>query len=143
VLNRHETSRFCTVVLARLRRRADNGSWELTVSCGGHPLPLLARGSADPEPVGRPGSLLGVLDEVELHDVTVALGSGDEVLMMTDGVTEARRGTEWFGDSGVRSAMAAHAGSAESVADGVLADVLEFQRGQARDDIALVVLRVP
>lgn len=141
VLLRHESDRFCTVVILRLHET--NGVWTGTVSCGGHPLPLLTRAGGTPEPWGDPGSLVGVLEEPTFLDALVTLGPGDTVVAFTDGVTEGRRGEEFFGDDGLREAVVNHAGSANSLAAGVLADVLAFQSGNARDDIAVVVVGVP
>lgn len=141
VLLRHESDRFCTVVIVRLHE--DNGVWTGTVSCGGHPMPLLTRAGGEPELWGEPGSLVGVLEDPTFHDTKITLGPGDTVVAFTDGVTEGRRGAEFFGDGGLRQAIATHAGSPTSLADGILGDVLAFQSGNARDDIAVVVVGVP
>src|ERR1700687_1886443 len=103
VLLRYDTDRFCTVALLRLLHAG--GEWICTVSSGGHPLPLLRRGRAEPTPMGQPGSLLGVLDTAELHETEVTLRPGDAVVIYTDGVTEARRDNEFFGDARLRGAF--------------------------------------
>jgi phosphoserine phosphatase RsbU/P len=141
VLLRHDTDRFCTVALLRLLHAG--AEWICTVSSGGHPLPLLGRGRADPTPMGQPGSLLGVLDTAELHETEVRLRPGDAVVIYTDGVTEARRDSEFFGDARLRGAVAAYTESASSLTEGILGDVLQFQSGEPRDDIAVVAVRVP
>ena len=64
-------------------------------------------------------------------------------MLYTDGVTEGRRGSEYFEDGGLRAAILANRGSAASLADGILADVLAFQGDNPRDDIAVVAVRVP
>jgi sigma-B regulation protein RsbU (phosphoserine phosphatase) len=84
-----------------------------------------------------------VFDDVLIADVPVVLGPGDSLVLYTDGVTEARRGDDFFGEARLRAAIERHAGSATSVTEGVLREVLEFQAGDARDDIAIVTLRVP
>ena len=63
--------------------------------------------------------------------------------MYTDGVTEARAGAEFFGEDRFEAALSRHAASATSLTHGVLTEVLDFQSGVARDDIALVAVRVP
>jgi sigma-B regulation protein RsbU (phosphoserine phosphatase) len=141
VLLHHQTDRFCTAVLARLRRTGQR--WVVTLSCGGHPLPVLARHGAAPEPLGRTGTLLGVLEDPELHDTAIELGPGDVLVLYTDGVTEGRRGRTFFGAAGLLDSIGRAGGSAAAVADGVLSDLLRFQQGDARDDIALVAVRVP
>ncbi len=133
--------RFATVVLVRLRRL--DGRWQATICCGGHPLPLLVRRNEAPREVGVPGSLVGVLDEPELADTDVPLGPGDALFCYTDGVTEGRRGREFFGETRLVAALGRGAPTASGLVDDVLESVLAFQAGDARDDIALVAIRVP
>jgi sigma-B regulation protein RsbU (phosphoserine phosphatase) len=141
VMLRHETDRFCTVALLRLRHR--DGRWTGTLACGGHPLPLLIRAGGEPVQLGEAGSLIGVLDQPVWQDIEVDLQPGDAIVAFTDGVTEGRRDKAFYGDDRLRASVSRHAGSAAALADGVLADVLDFQSGDARDDIAVVAVSVP
>ncbi len=141
VLLRHETDRFCTA--AFLRMRLENGTWRVTTSVGGHPLPLLARPGSAPAVLGRPGSLLGVLATPALYDPEVELQPGDVVVLYTDGVTEGRRGSEFYGEYRLQAVVADHMGSATALAEGLAEDVLRFQSGDPRDDVAVVTVRVP
>ena len=70
---------------------------QLTISCGGHPCLIVGRPTAV-QRVEASGTLLGVLPSPPLHDVTVELQPGSSLVLFTDGVTEARRGTEQFGE---------------------------------------------
>jgi sigma-B regulation protein RsbU (phosphoserine phosphatase) len=142
VLLHHDSDRFCTVAVLRLRHQADD-SWTGTLSCGGHPLPLLIPAAGEPTELGRSGSLIGVVEHPTLHDTHVELLAGDTIVLFTDGVTEGRRGKDFFGDARLRASAIRHAGSSTRLADGILADVLEFQSGDARDDIAVVTVTVP
>ena len=63
--------------------------------------------------------------------------------MNTDGVTEGRRGDEFFGEYRLTASVAAHSETAQELAEGVVGDVLAFQEQAPRDDIAVVALRVP
>jgi len=59
-------------------------------------------------------------------------------------VSEARQGSSFFGEAGIAEVAGASAGrSAQAVADTVVAAALAFQHGLARDDIAVVVVKVP
>jgi serine phosphatase RsbU (regulator of sigma subunit) len=72
------------------------------------------------------------------------LRPGDMVVLYTDGVSEARQEGSFFGEAGVAEVAGASAGrSAQAVADAVVAAALDFQHGPARDDIAVVVVKVP
>ena len=64
------------------------------------------------------------------------------MLLYTDGVTEGRRGREFFGEERLRRSVLAQRDS-PLPAEGILGEVLDFERGTARDDIAVVVVRVP
>jgi sigma-B regulation protein RsbU (phosphoserine phosphatase) len=140
VLLRHDPSRFVTALVAHLRPTGDG--WDVTLACGGHPLPLLADGRTV-HTVGRPGSLLGMLPTVNVADSTFHLGAGEALVLYTDGVEEARRDREFYGEERLSEVLAAarsESTSADHIASTVLDDVLGFQDGLARDDVALVVL---
>lgn len=141
VLAKHETDRFCTVALLRLGRA--HGAWQLRMSLGGHPHPLLVGEEQPPRQLGEPGSLVGVLSSPAFTESHLELAPGSMVLLYTDGVTEGRRGDELYGDWRLREVTHRHATSPHDLTEGVLADVLAFQGGRARDDIALVALGVP
>jgi sigma-B regulation protein RsbU (phosphoserine phosphatase) len=141
VLLHHETDRFCTVALLRLRAGPDG--WRATVGVAGHPLPLLCHEGGSPVVLGEPGTLLGLLTRTRFRDHEVVLGSGDTVVLYTDGVTEGRRGRDLFGEERLHAAIAAHAASAFALTHGLLDEVLRFQDGDPRDDIAVVAVRVP
>jgi phosphoserine phosphatase RsbU/P len=132
--------RFSTVVVVRLRR--DETGWTATLSSGGHPLPLLRPGEGGVRPVGTIGALIGVLPTITCHDTAVPLGPGDLLVTYTDGVTEGRRGAEFYGEDRLYRSVDELHGS-ERPAEGILEDVLGFQGGQPRDDIAVVAVRVP
>lgn len=141
VLLQHETDRFCSVLVVRLHR--EHGSWRATVAAGGHPLPLVSRQGGPGEPVGEPGSLIGIMQQPHFHDVRVMLDPGDALVVFTDGVTEARREREFFGDERLRAAVGTPAASAAGLAEGILDQVMGFQGSNPRDDIAVVTVRVP
>jgi PAS domain S-box-containing protein len=132
--------RFCTVIYGSLH--TDGGDALLTLTCAGHPLPLVIRASGQIETVGHPGTLLGVLPQVVLRDHTVRLEPGDAVVLFTDGITERRRDAELFGEAGLRAALAQHAGEpADRLAERIERAVLDFGEGGPRDDMALLVLK--
>jgi sigma-B regulation protein RsbU (phosphoserine phosphatase) len=91
-----------------------------------------------------PGTLLGIVARPTLHDTTVELHPGDAVLFFTDGVTEARRDAEFYDDERLlRTLTALRQEDADTIAERIGEEVVDFQGGLPRDDIALVVLRVP
>ena len=97
-----DPERFCTVVYGHVERHLPPpdgpGGVRLTLALGGHPPPLLRRRDRSVQPVGTPGTALGLVPGVEIHEVHLDLAPGDVLLAYTDGVTEARRGEEQFGE---------------------------------------------
>ena len=146
VLGREREDWSCTAVVGRFRWSGEGAGpacWRLTVACGGHPPPLLV-GPAGTRPVGRPGTLLGLLDAVTVTDVEKTLPPGASVVFFTDGVTEGRGPEGFFGDRRLAALLDRHRGAgADEVARAVVDEVVAFQEGLPRDDIALVVVGVP
>jgi serine phosphatase RsbU (regulator of sigma subunit) len=134
--------RFCTVVFGRVVPTP--GGLRISVSCGGHMPPLILRADGTVEPIGAPGYLIGVFPDVRLWEETAVLARGDTIVLYTDGVTEATRDRVQFGEDGLRDTLAASAGlSAMEIACKIENAALEYGGAQPRDDIALLVLRVP
>ncbi len=141
VIEQHETDKFCTLVAVRLRR-VDEG-WLTTVAVGGHPPPMLLRPGCEPRMVDARGPALGLLPEVAFSEQQVDLRSGDILLLYTDGVTEARSDGEYFGEEQFLAWAAAQRSQDPSVlVDSLLDEVLRFQAGDPRDDIAVVAVRL-
>ena len=103
VVRDHDTDRYCTVALVRLRRAG--AGWRASICSGGHPLPRLQRRNVV-SAVGEHGSLLGIFAEIHLTEVDVDLGEGDRLVLYTDGVTEARRGDVELGLAGLDGVIA-------------------------------------
>ncbi|WP_323792694.1 PP2C family protein-serine/threonine phosphatase [Nocardioides sp.] len=138
----HDGDRFCTVVIARLRRRGRG--WDAEVSVGGHPAPLLLSGDDRARQLDAFGPVVGVIDAVDYHDHVVHLGPGDALVLYTDGVTEASGPEGFFGERRLLEVVDADVRTgADAVVDTVLSEVLAFQHGHARDDIAVLALAVP
>jgi serine phosphatase RsbU (regulator of sigma subunit) len=142
LLTEAQREQFLTVAYANLRVRED--STELAIASAGHPLPLLLRADGQLEPVGSPGTLLGVVSEIELHPVVVDLQEGDTLVFYTDGVTEARSDTgAMFGMEGLTSAVLACVGcDAAEVAERIESSLTDATMDRPRDDIAIVVVQV-
>ena len=138
VLLAEHVERFCTVALMRVR--TGDARCLVTLSVGGHPLPLL-RSNGITTSVGQPGTLLGVLAEPELSDVMIDLQQADTMVLFTDGVTEGRGHQGFYGDDRLAAQITQAPADSNAVADYLLADVLAFQDDVPSDDIAIVVLR--
>jgi sigma-B regulation protein RsbU (phosphoserine phosphatase) len=133
--------RFCTIAYARVV--PTSGGIRVSVCRGGHPAPLIVRATGEIEPLGTAGSLIGILPEVRLWEETAQLHRDDALVFYTDGVTEARRGRDQFGDERLHQTLAGCPGlSAAQIADSIETAVLDFGGAEPSDDIAILVLRV-
>jgi sigma-B regulation protein RsbU (phosphoserine phosphatase) len=134
--------RFCTMALATVEPA--EGSAEVLLSLGGHPRPMFVSDRGAVSEVGVPGSLLGVLDEPELHDVRLGLRPGEYLVMFSDGVTEARRGQDAFGEQRLVELLSRLAGAppAHMVQEVVHAVRAFSAQEEHRDDVAVLVLGV-
>jgi len=133
-----EAQRFLTALQLDLHRRP-RGGFTVTVACGGHPPPFVRRVDGTVERLGRPGTVLGVVEEPDLTDVKHVLRVGDVLVLVTDGVLEARDAHgEELGDDGLTRLLAGTPGDAELLA-GAVADLAAERRvGKKRDDFAVL-----
>ncbi|HEX5780396.1 MAG TPA: SpoIIE family protein phosphatase [Solirubrobacteraceae bacterium] len=133
------TGRFCTIACAHLDLA--RAPAQVTVACGGHPLPLLVRADRSSEEVGAPGTLLGMVPEPDLQDRTAELRRGDTLVLYTDGLTEAGAPERvWSPDELAAAAREAAGGPAAATVDG-LVDATIGGLPRVRDDVAVLALR--
>jgi serine phosphatase RsbU (regulator of sigma subunit)/transcriptional regulator with GAF, ATPase, and Fis domain len=130
--------RFCTVALAIFDPSDDEGA-RATISVGGHPLPHHVLRTGETSGVGRHGTLLGVAEKVDLHDDVVRLGSGECLVLFTDGIVGKRESTE--GSIALQSALRNGApSSASELRDRIERFIRDEVGGDQLDDVAVLVL---
>lgn len=137
--------KFCTVVYMRLETDTEEPGARVTIARGGHPAPVLLKSDGSARGIGDPGRALGVFDDPGLRQQEACLSPGDALVLYTDGVTEARSPDgAFFGEERLMSLLRACAGlDASTLAGRIESAVLDFQENCSRDDIAVLVLRVP
>ena len=138
-----DDGQFCTVACARLE--PVDGGCELGVARGGHPAPLVVRADGSVEVLAPPGRALGIFSDPGLEVQKVSLRPGDAVVFYTDGIVEARGPDgSFFGEERLRALLRSCAGlSAPTIAQRLRDVTLEYGEGNARDDLAVLVLRIP
>ena len=135
-LYRQGSGRFCTVAYAVL----DSTLGELLLSLGGHPPPLLSLPGGHVISLGTPGLLLGVFHDWHGTTDAIALNAGSSVLFYSDGVTEARSVSKFFGDERLKMALREGSGTiASEIVKKIETDVLTFADGLS-DDFALLAI---
>jgi serine phosphatase RsbU (regulator of sigma subunit) len=120
----------------------DTAARTLTYCNAGHNPPLLVRGSGEVERLDVGGSVLGRLFRDESYDeATVTLAAGDRVVLFTDGVSEARRAGEDFGDERLIDVVRSNRElGAEELQEKIVEAITAFTSGSFGDDVTLVVI---
>lgn len=135
-----DETQFCTAVLLRIEPGADG--LRATMVSGGHPRPLLVDDAGRTELLPTQGTLLGAIEDVLFEPVDIVLAPGSAIVLYTDGVTEARSGDDFLGETGLLELVAASSRrSAGAIASTIEQGALAFQAGRPRDDMAVVVVR--
>lgn len=105
----------------------------------GHPLPLLRRGDVVERIGDSAGGVLGVIDDPALSSEVFEMAPGDALVLYTDGIIEARRGDDFFGEERLRAGVADAKGSAQAIVDEVLGRLDRYRSGSLADDVAMLV----
>jgi len=120
---------------------ADGATGELGCASAGHPPPRIVRVGAAPQPLRVRGLALGIAELQEYGAETVRLEPGDAAVLFTDGLLEARRDGELYGEERLDAALAANASlPADQLAQAVVEDCRAFA-GELADDCAVVVVK--
>jgi serine phosphatase RsbU (regulator of sigma subunit) len=140
ILADDSADRYLTV--AHLILQPEQLATKVTLSLGGHPQPFLRSADGSVRSVGQPGSAVGLLERGQWTDDHLTLAAGNILVLYTDGLTDVRDPAtgELAGDLIADVLAGSSAKEAESLADELLAAVLDFGGGTRRDDMALLVL---
>lgn len=121
----------------------DTATGAARIASGGTEPPLLLRGGGEAEEVGGEGMPLGVSSDAEYTTFTTSLDEGDLLLLVTDGITEARQGKEFLGYDGfirlTREALPLK--ELRRIGDTILNSAALYSGGSLRDDACLLMAR--
>jgi sigma-B regulation protein RsbU (phosphoserine phosphatase) len=124
----------------------DNDLGSLAYANAGHHPPILVRGTGSVERLTHGGAVLGVFGDAVYDQGSVAVGSGDRLILFTDGITEARRAADdlhddEFGEARLIELAVRHRGcSAQALQSRLAEAVAAFTDGAFQDDATLIVL---
>lgn len=138
-LAEHRPATFCTAALMIYRPDDLEGTragGALTVSLGGHPAPLIRTADGSIRPIGRPGTLLGLIDPV-LHDEHVRIEPGTILLAYTDGLTDAARGRA-LTTTDLHASLAA-SGDVDAIANDIRERRAAVRAGGSDDTVILIL----
>ncbi|MFJ3725740.1 PP2C family protein-serine/threonine phosphatase [Streptomyces sp. NPDC090045] len=138
--------RYCTAIFGVMEPDPSTGTVAVHLASGGHPPALVVRADGRADYLPTPGGLLiGILPDPRFTPASTTLGPGDSLLLYTDGLTEARVGTnrELYGEDALRTFTAglAPAGAHELIT--ALTGLLDGFGEGLDDDTALLALGVP
>jgi serine phosphatase RsbU (regulator of sigma subunit) len=137
VLGEIGTGKFITLLYLTV----DPRSGELSCASAGHPPPRIVRPELAPGPIDVTGLALGIEGGQHYTTAHVRLEPGAVVVLYTDGLPEARRAGELYGEKRLNDALLANVERpAQEVAEALVADCRAFA-GELGDDLAVVVLK--
>ncbi len=130
---------FATAVFGLI----DTTAGVFTACSAGHPDPLVCADGRCVEHDAVRSMPLGMFPDARYEEFSVPLGRGHVLVLFSDGVLEARRGLEPFGEGRVRETLdTLETHDPQGVAERLLAAVVEYADGTRADDIAIVALRL-
>jgi serine phosphatase RsbU (regulator of sigma subunit)/PAS domain-containing protein len=120
----------------------DGSSGEVAGASAGHPAPRIVLADGSTRALEAPGLVLGIDGGQEYTESYAELPPGASLVLYTDGVVEARRSGELYGDERLDALLAEkHELPARALAAAVAEDAREFAGGDLSDDLAVVVIR--
>lgn len=115
---------------------------EVRVAVAGCEPPLVIHPDGTIDQINAGGLPLGALSGAEYTPVTTRLYGGDTLLMMTDGITEARYQGTLFGPEGVERIAAQHATRPiGTIIETLLREARDFAGGKLQDDACMLAAR--
>jgi serine phosphatase RsbU (regulator of sigma subunit) len=139
VVDEIETGKFITMLYVLLDAESS------TVACAsaGHPAARVVTPDGQVGELGGHGLALGIDSDQEYEVAQTELVPGTTVVLYTDGVIEARRDGELYGEERLDDLLRRRAElGPQELADAVLADGKSFAGGELSDDCAVVCLRL-
>jgi serine phosphatase RsbU (regulator of sigma subunit) len=139
VVEEIEPGKFITMLYVVI----DPASGEVACASAGHPAMRVVTPDGAVTQLEARGLALGIDAGQEYPAERLRLQPGSSVVLFTDGVVEARRNGELYGEERLHRLLAArgHLG-AQELAGAILADCRSFGGGDLADDCAVVVLKL-
>jgi serine phosphatase RsbU (regulator of sigma subunit) len=130
--------KFITMVYVTI----DAKTGAIACAGAGHPPPRIVHADGRVEAIDAAGIVLGIDAGQEYEEVLTTLPRGGALVLYTDGVIEARRGSELYGFDRLDALLAASPKlPAAAIATSIVADCREFAGGELTDDCAAVVVK--
>ncbi|HZD59320.1 MAG TPA: SpoIIE family protein phosphatase, partial [Anaerolineae bacterium] len=133
-----EGGQFITAIYGTI----DTVSGSVVMASAGHPDPFVCGPEGCMQITARRNPPLGIFPGINFDSFEAKLHIGDTLVLYTDGLIEARRDGELFGDGRVRKVLnSVNSAPTRDIVDALLTSAEEFSRNRLSDDIAIVALR--
>lgn len=135
----HEATRpesFVTIFFATI----DLNDGRLICANAGHTAAALVHRDGTITSLAQTGPPAGAFEGVQFGLAEARLGFGELLFLYSDGLTEARRGDEFYGEKRLLTLLSKLRSDPQSVLREVLDDVMLFSGGDLRDDMAVLGL---
>jgi serine phosphatase RsbU (regulator of sigma subunit) len=134
-----EPGKFVTLLAALV----DPARREVAAASAGHPPARVVDPYGNVTALGATGLPLGIEPGQDYPERRARLVPGSVVVLYTDGVVEARRDSELYGEERLDRLVAERRGlPAQELAAEILADCRAFAGGELADDCAIVCLKL-
>lgn len=137
-----DTDHFVTAFYAIF----DFAAMSLCYCNAGHPAQLLVHADGTFAELSPDNPIIGMVDDFEYEDTSIALRHGDLLCFYTDGIPESRNANEeLFGAEGImRSLSEASGESLDGMADRIITDLIMYMKDPSfEDDITILLAQVP
>ena len=129
---------FATVFFAMVDRR----DGRLLYANAGHPAAAVVMADGTSARMSATGPLLGAFPGTRFDEREVCLDPGDVLFLYTDGLTEARRGGELYGEDRLFAFLPTMCSADPTdVIEAVLAEVKSYAGDRLRDDLAVLAVK--
>ena len=122
----------------------DSAARTARIAAAGMEPPMVLRRDGTVEAVNAGGKPIGLFDDECYEAVEIELERGETMLLVTDGITEARNETAVLGFDGLMllAKLANRHRPLRELADAIMNDTRQFVGGRLHDNTCLVLARI-
>lgn len=130
---------FVTATYATL----DIQTGTVVLCSAGHPDPFVCTATGCLRLDARRNRPLGIWEDTTFEEFSVTLHPGDSIVLFSDGLPDARRGKEFFGEERIEGVLdRMRDADPQLIADTLMAEAVGFAGEQHTDDIAIVAATI-
>lgn len=121
----------------------DIESGVVVLCSAGHPDPFVCTSTGCLRHDARRNRPLGIWEDTAYEEFSITLNPGDSIVLFSDGLPDARRGKEFFGEERIEAVLdRLRDADPQFIVDSLMADVTTFAGDQHTDDIAIIAATI-